>query len=137
MGTGAGIRTRAVNLHEAVRDVVNAVRRDFPDALVDLEHRGDGEAELDVGALASAVEAIARAALSATRGSAESVWMRSSGADPSTLSVTARWRGPAADPAAFAAAKTGLEPSGGSLDCGEEDGDGFAKLVMPRFPASE
>ena len=126
--------TRPANLHEVVRSAVDAVLRGGRETVVDLEHRGDGDAELDALSLDAAVTAILRHVLRVLQGTGESVWMRSSGTDPATLVVTARWRGPAAGAELVAHLGAALSPGGGAVQGGVDGDDAFLRLELPRLP---
>lgn len=110
------------NLHEVARDAVDPLRREFPDTLLDLEHRGDGETEWEAAGLLEALAVLARHAFSASP-QGDSIWMRTSGGE-SDVRAEIEWQGAAlAEEArarleAIAAAHDGwfsLEPRGERL----------------------
>lgn len=110
------------NLHELARDAIDPLRKEFPDALLDLEHRGDAAVEWDGAQLEEALRRLGRHAF-AHGAAGESIWMRTSGGE-AEVRAEIEWRGeelPAAECARLeeiARAYDGsfaLEPRGGQL----------------------
>lgn len=81
----------AANLHELARDAVDPLRREFPQTLLDLEHRGDAAVEWEGAALEEALRLLARHAF-AHGAAGESIWMRTSGGE-SEVFAAIEWRG--------------------------------------------
>lgn len=102
------------NLHVLTREGLERARVAFPDPLIDVEHRGEGDCEVDAAGVVAAVAALLAVAL-ASLGEGESLWMRSSGTDAAMLAVDLRWRGGEPDPASLAGAFRSAEAAGGSV----------------------
>lgn len=121
--------TKNENLHELTRDALAHVRLTFPDATVDVEHRGDGECEVDGPAVATAIAAVLAAGI-AVLDEGESLWMRSSGLDASALTVEVRWRGGEPDATTWSAISTACSAI-------ESLAEGRERRVRLRFRRSE
>ena len=124
---------RPTNLHELLREALDGVRKAFPDRVIDVEHRGDGDADFDPDSLASALGTLAGAAITCL-GDAESLWLRSSGADIAKLAIVLRWRGLAIPEDVIAEVATALAACECEIELSEEAGEQVVRLALPRFP---
>lgn len=77
---------RVANLHEIVREVLRSLDVELPGRFVTVEHRGDGEGEWDLDAVAPAIEMFLRAAFVATP-AGEALWVRSDARSADDLRV--------------------------------------------------
>jgi hypothetical protein len=123
--------TREANLHELTREALAEARELFPDAIVDIEHRGDGECEIEPPFFSVFLSGVLVWALAA-RKDGESVWVRSSGVDPSVLTVDVRWTGVEPSPMSWegqtgAAARVGL-----TLERSSNGRERHVRLSLPR-----
>lgn len=125
---------RPANLHVLTRDALERARVDYPDALIDVEHRGDGECEADGPAFVTALAVLLGLALAALE-PGESLWMRSSGVDGAQLAVDLRWRGQEADPVRLADAHRAAEAAGGTIVRDGSAADRHLGLRLDRWPA--
>lgn len=124
---------RPANLHVLTREALERVRAAFPDPLIDVEHRGEGDCEVDGSAVVETIAALLGSALAALA-DGESLWMRSSGADASQLAVDLRWRGAKPAGAGVAEAEGAAERAGGRLVRDDVPGEhhlGFRVLRSP------
>ena len=106
--------SRGVNLHELARDVTDPLRREFPARFLDLEHRGDGDAEWEGDDLADALGAMLRHAF-AQDASDASVWVRTSGAGDE-LRIDIAWHGAEPGSDLLRAATAAAAARGGIFD---------------------
>ena len=103
-----------LNLHVLTREALDCARALFPDPLIDVEHRGEGDCVVDHGGVVATIAALLGVAL-ASLADGESLWIRSSGTDAAQLTVDLRWRGDEPDPAGLAAAARIAESTGGAV----------------------
>ena len=107
---------REWNLHELARAVVDGVRAAYPDLLIEIEHRGDGEGEWDAEALCAALEATIRAAAAVA---GDSLWVRTDAREEDPV-IHVRWLGPL------------VEATFGTVDARLEDGEARLAIRIPR-----
>lgn len=122
---------RPVNVHVLTREALERARVDFPDPLIDIEHRGEGDCEVDAGAVVQAIAELLGAALRALARD-ESLWIRSSGTDAFVLAVDLRWRGAEPDPALLADAGRTAAEAGGTVVRDSPDGERHLGFRVPR-----
>ena len=103
-----------LNLHVLTREALEHARVAFPDPLIDVEHRGEGDCEVNAGAVVTTITALLGAAL-ASLASGESLWIRSSGTDATGLTVDLRWSGREPDAAKLAEAERTAASAGGTI----------------------
>lgn len=119
------------NLHVLTRAGLDVARTAFPDPLIDVEHRGDGDCAVDAGGVVATVAALLGVGL-ASLGEGESLWIRSSATDPSTLAVDVRWRGREADLSRLAEATRIAEEAGGGVVRDAPAGEHHLGFRLPR-----
>lgn len=103
-----------LNLHVLTREALEQVRVAFPDPLIDVEHRGEGDCEVNASAVIATIAALLGVAL-ASLAHGESLWIRSSGTDSTALTVDLRWRGREPDAALLAGAERSAASTGGAV----------------------
>ena len=119
------------NLHVITREGLERARVAFPDELIDVEHRGDGDCEVDAGGVVATIAALLGVALAALA-EGESLWMRSSATDAKLLAVDLRWRGEEPDAQLLAEATTTAENAGGAVVREARTGEQHLGFRLPR-----
>ena len=73
-----------MNLHVLTREALDCARLAFPDPLIDVEHRGEGDCEVNAAGVVATIAALLGVGLAALA-DGESLWLRSSGTDATVL----------------------------------------------------
>ena len=121
-----------LNLHVLTREALDCARTLFPDSLIDVEHRGEGDCAVDHAGVVATIAALLGVAL-ASLADGESLWIRSSGTDAAQLTVDLRWRGDEPDPGLLAEAIRMAESIGGGVAREPSEGERHLGLRLDRL----